>query len=440
MTRQGDAGASHGAHASIDEHRAYVRDRRKGVGILGRKTRIARALGLFVVATALGFAGTSHVAMQRQIETRDFENQALRQAYERLSETSQRERGSYESTIADLEAVAVNQRAAIERMREIHAVLKGELSLAEGRAAQLAEERESALDLAGSLGQGVQDAESWLRSAIGEKAATGARLATAEARIEALTAEREEARRNASSLRWRVDLLEAQLDRMREARDMQYAWFRGWVGGQVGAIEAALSQTGIEIEPLLSRAGEENGYGQGGPLEELGPDHGRLQRASLSFDVDNDLARMVALQRLVAAMPLGAPIDHGYVTSTFGGRRDPITRRQAFHAGLDLGAPAGTPILATAPGRVVAAGRRGPYGIMVEIDHGLGITTRYAHLRETLVEEGTTVGHRQDIGIIGATGRATGRHLHYEIRIDGEPFDPAQFLEAGRQLIQAFQS
>ena len=91
-------------------------------------------------------------------------------------------------------------------------------------------------------------------------------------------------------------------------------------------------------------------------------------------------------------------------------------------------------MLAAAPGRVTTAGRLGDYGILVEIDHGLGLATRYAHLSRTLVKAGDVVTARQPIGIMGNTGRSTGRHLHYEIRLDGEALDPAAFLEAGRQL------
>jgi len=93
-------------------------------------------------------------------------------------------------------------------------------------------------------------------------------------------------------------------------------------------------------------------------------------------------------------------------------------------------------VLATAPGRVVFAGWSGGYGRMVEIDHGLGIHTRYAHLMQIDVEVGDTVDYRQDIGLLGSSGRSTGPHCHYEVRVDGRPYDPMNFLKAGKYMFK----
>lgn len=139
-------------------------------------------------------------------------------------------------------------------------------------------------------------------------------------------------------------------------------------------------------------------------------------------------------------VPLATPLDHFYLTSAFGERIDPLTRRRALHNGIDFGAPPGSRILSTAPGRVTHAGWAGSYGHMVEIDHGHGIVTRYAHLSRTLVEVGDRVPLREPLGVIGSTGRSTGRHLHYEVHLDGVPRDPARFIAAGRELIQAIGS
>ena len=95
-------------------------------------------------------------------------------------------------------------------------------------------------------------------------------------------------------------------------------------------------------------------------------------------------------------------------------------------------------MLATAPGQVVFAGMSGPYGNVVEIDHGMGIVTRYAHLGTVEVALGEEVEFRHQLGMVGNTGRSTSRHLHYEVRIDDEAFDPANFLHAGRLLVGVF--
>ena len=125
------------------------------------------------------------------------------------------------------------------------------------------------------------------------------------------------------------------------------------------------------------------------------------------------------------------------VTSPFGYRADPFLGRLALHPGVDLAEAYGAEIHAAAAGRVVHAGPAGGYGNMVEIDHGNGLATRYAHMSETLVEEGQQVDKGAVLGKLGSTGRSTGPHLHYEVRVDGEPVDPERYLRAGADLAAA---
>ena len=150
------------------------------------------------------------------------------------------------------------------------------------------------------------------------------------------------------------------------------------------------------------------------------------------------MQRLATLQRIARTLPLASPLDQFHVTSPYGKRRDPFTKSWAFHPGVDLGAPRRATVLATAPGRVVFAGASGPYGNVVEIDHGMGIVTRYAHLGTIEVALGDEVEFRHPLGMIGNTGRSTSRHLHYEVRIDDTAFDPANFLYAGRLLVGVF--
>jgi murein DD-endopeptidase MepM/ murein hydrolase activator NlpD len=125
------------------------------------------------------------------------------------------------------------------------------------------------------------------------------------------------------------------------------------------------------------------------------------------------------------ALPVAGP-----VTSRFGERTDPFTGARARHSGLDVGAPEGTPIHTPAAGIVRTAGPRGGYGNAVEIDHGDGLTTLYAHASELLVAPGEAVQAGQEIARVGSTGRSTGAHLHFEVRMAGRPVDPARALKA----------
>jgi murein DD-endopeptidase MepM/ murein hydrolase activator NlpD len=123
-------------------------------------------------------------------------------------------------------------------------------------------------------------------------------------------------------------------------------------------------------------------------------------------------------------------------TSGFGVRFDPFNGRPAVHQGQDFAAPLNTPIYATAPGIVSFAGVRSGYGNTVEIDHGRGFKTRYAHLNSVAVRPGQHVGLTQRIGAMGTTGRSTGVHLHYEVWMDGRPQNPARFMRAGESIVQ----
>ena len=140
------------------------------------------------------------------------------------------------------------------------------------------------------------------------------------------------------------------------------------------------------------------------------------------------------LGAIVDRVPLRRPLGTLEVTSTFGARLDPFFGRPAMHTGVDLREAWGENVAATASGVVSLAGSDGGYGKMVEIDHGNGIKTRYAHLGAIAVAVNQTIPAGTIVGQVGSTGRATGPHLHYEVRIDGEPVDPARFLAAGAEL------
>ena len=128
------------------------------------------------------------------------------------------------------------------------------------------------------------------------------------------------------------------------------------------------------------------------------------------------------------SIPTTLPIASGYYSSNYGQRIDPITGRSSFHTGVDLIAPAGTPIMAAAGGVVSAVEFQAEYGNIVDIDHDNGLTSRYAHLSKSLVKVGDVVMKGQRIAFVGATGRTTGPHLHFEVREKGIPLNPNRFL------------
>ena len=133
-------------------------------------------------------------------------------------------------------------------------------------------------------------------------------------------------------------------------------------------------------------------------------------------------------QALASALPRLWPLTSGWLTSNFGTRTDPLTGEAETHTGLDISAARGTAVHATADGTVELAGFNGNYGNCVELSHGFGITTRYGHLSSFAVRPGQAVQRGEVIGYVGATGRTTGPHLHYEILLNGQPINPLKFL------------
>lgn len=160
-----------------------------------------------------------------------------------------------------------------------------------------------------------------------------------------------------------------------------------------------------------------------------------LEQLSLRLDERGDVLRLFEDELLREKtrgklLPSANPISAPYLVSGFGRRIDPFNGRGAMHEGVDFAAPAGTPILAAAGGIVVVAAAHPAYGNMVEIDHGRGLSTRYAHASKLLVRAGALIRPGQTIAEVGSTGHSTGPHLHFEVRQDGAAQNPAKFLTA----------
>jgi murein DD-endopeptidase MepM/ murein hydrolase activator NlpD len=203
------------------------------------------------------------------------------------------------------------------------------------------------------------------------------------------------------------------------------------------ALQARYAETARELRRLgLSPNRIATRGAMGGPLEEVNENNAAEASADAQFrSLVQSWKRLDSLEEASIAIPSMQPVAEMRLTSSFGVRSDPFRGSQAFHAGLDIPGPVGTPIYATADGIVSRSQRAGAYGLLVEINHGKGIQTRYAHLSKMLVDANTRVRRGQLIGLMGSTGRSTGPHLHYEVRIDGRAVNPAPYIQAGDQLV-----
>jgi murein DD-endopeptidase MepM/ murein hydrolase activator NlpD len=220
------------------------------------------------------------------------------------------------------------------------------------------------------------------------------------------------------------------------------------LSGQIQGLQSAINELGAQaaLDPSLASAMDQlpavvknramGGAGSAaGPLSSLAALHspentfGLLREILQGIetrlsDAKGDVDRR---NQLAAATPSIWPA-HGWLSSSVGRRNDPITGGPDFHQGLDISADAGSPVYATADGTVTAAAREGAYGNLVTIDHGYGLETRYGHLSKYDVKAGAKIKRGQIIGRVGSTGRATGPHLHYEVRVNGRLLNPLQLL------------
>jgi murein DD-endopeptidase MepM/ murein hydrolase activator NlpD len=224
-------------------------------------------------------------------------------------------------------------------------------------------------------------------------------------------------------------------------QDRLLAAAEGYAHSRAERLRLAFHLAGLEPSAYTGRAA--GGEALGGPLIEVkdpralgavldvDPDFAaRIQRAALDLDATH------SLDQAARQLPLGVPVKDASRSSPYGVRLDPFTRHEAFHPGQDFAGAFMTPIQASAPGVIAFTGQRTGYGNVVEIDHGGGFKTRYAHLQAIAVRVGQRVALGQRIGAMGSTGRSTGVHLHYEVWQNGRLQDPARFLKAGEYVQQ----
>ncbi|HKT15176.1 MAG TPA: M23 family metallopeptidase [Allosphingosinicella sp.] len=172
--------------------------------------------------------------------------------------------------------------------------------------------------------------------------------------------------------------------------------------------------------------------GQAGAFQAVAP----LKAADPNFrQMFMNWKQLDMVEQAAIAIPSAMPVEGTNLTSGFGVRSDPFQRRAAMHAGVDLAGPVGTKIYATADGVVDRTQWVNGYGNLVEIDHGHGIQTRYGHLSRSLVHQGQRVRRGDLIALMGSTGRSTGSHLHYEVRLNGNAVNPVAFLQPNDYLL-----
>ncbi len=350
---------------------------------------------------------------------------------------------------ADREAALVRAETAGAALQRSLAALRDELALsardrhqAQSRVAGLTSEAATRSEQYRALGLAFDQTRHLLQQADAKNAELAARLDRDHAdqaaqaaefakyradldliagQLQQLSAGRRAGRAASARLRQQLGGVWQKLSQLRMAPQ---AAFGSPTRGEIGIFARALAAAGVDVARLFSQFGADPGAG--GPFFPPPRDGGGGEAV--------DPLKLEAIRGVAAALPLAAPLTNYQIGSPFGTRTDPFNRRPAFHTGIDMDAPYRSPVYATAPGTVVFSGYYSDYGNAVEIDHGFGIDTLYAHLQRSLVATGERVAAHAEIGLVGTTGRSSGPHLHYEVRINNAPQDPEKFLELSRLI------
>ena len=232
--------------------------------------------------------------------------------------------------------------------------------------------------------------------------------------------------------------LRASLDQLKQTYVQALTQTAAMADQRAGEVQKSLARLGVNVENLIHHRTETRGVG--GPFVPLTPQN------AVDEDANKNMADMLArldhwneVKAVAQSLPLAEPLRVEWeVNSPFGARFDPLNDSAGVHEGVDMGgAPIGTPIYATGEGHVTLAGPYDRYGLTVDVDHGNGFVTRYAHLSQVKVHVGEKVTRESVVGLLGNTGRTTGAHLHYEVRIDDDPRNPLTFIAAGRDATKA---
>jgi murein DD-endopeptidase MepM/ murein hydrolase activator NlpD len=390
-------------------------------------TSLVAALALWTIYTTVG-----HFAQERILATKEAAVTKARLAYSGLlNEVSE-----YQKRFTALTAELEENHSLMLKLVEQNANLQQNLKTVKGDLKTSEAARRSVVAAREELKQRLSKIEGEMRALAGRNFSLKGSLASMEDNIEDLKSQRDRAVSQKAKLNNRVADLENTLVALRESEKDLLQRLTDHTTARIEDLEKVLARTGVNVDRLLASA--DRGERQGGPFiafkaEDAGP--GGELKAALNT-LDEHIDRWAGLQKLMTRLPLSAPLDYFYITSGYGKRRDPVNKRWAMHYGLDLGSSYRASVYATAPGKVTYAGWKGNYGKLVEIDHGSGVKTRYGHLYKVLVKKGDMVGHRTKIGLVGNTGRSTGAHLHYEVRVNRKTTNPLKFIKAGKHVFK----
>ncbi len=409
-----------------------------------------------MIVACVGWSGfTSWTFIDKAVDGRSVQNrlEATEDAYEiqlaalreqqRLLEEELNRSNARGDAVTD--QLSEKQRLLVEtatRLQSAQSELEGLRAEVEG----LSSRRRGELARAETLAAETDAVRLALAEAGRREAAREKTLATLAGAMSDVIADRDAAAARAHAMDMAVADLEDQIGGWQARHESLLARIEEATNSSLEALDEVFVNADIDVDDILRETRRET-TARGGPFEPVADDKrsdaggtaGRSVSGSAGGErvaaLVGDLERVGLMRVAIDRLPFGMPTQDAEITSGFGARRDPFRGRRAMHDGIDFAAPRGTPIYATAEGVVVFSGRQRGYGNVIKIRHAFGFETVYAHLSKSRVRVGQRVQRGALVADMGSTGRSTGSHLHYEVRIDGEAINPSKFIGAARHVL-----
>lgn len=429
----------------LPEQRIYIKSEDDQTRYLRLSSKTQAAIGGVFLA-AVGWTVVSSSALVLGMVNADDEAhqaQVIQEAYEKRIAVLSEERDQRTQEAASMQErfklalseISDHQRRYME-LEEHRAELETTIDLMRDKLHTAVDMRDSAEEEADTLLAELNAVTESMSRNTGNATEMAATLSTITGALSETVRQRDETTQELSAMEEKLAALEFRGRVNADKQERIFSQLEAAVSVTLDPLEKLLATTGMDVEYLVETVKKQYS-GEGGPFipaslplrAEDDPLYDRY--AALVRDFDRAHIMQIAAFQLPFATPVKQSVRW---TSGFGTRRDPINGRAKAHNGQDLAGPRGTPILATGDGTVVFAGRQSGYGNVIKIRHAFGYQTTYAHLNSVKVKVGERVSRGDHIGGMGNTGRSTGTHLHYEIRIGGKPVNPMPYMKAARNV------
>ncbi|MEM7743012.1 MAG: DUF5930 domain-containing protein [Pseudomonadota bacterium] len=431
------------------ERRVYIRsdDRTQYLTFaptsqFGAAVAVSALLG-WTAYTTTAFVSTAmdgRTAVNRLEATKDaYEIQlaALREQQRLLEEEINRSNSRGDVVTREL---SDKQQVLVETAAELRAA-QAELTGLRVRMEALLTERRTERDQINALNEEVTALRLSLADAHYDDAELTETVATFSATMARVIAERDHAVSRSDGLSGQVAALEAEIVQWQGRQENLLAQLEDATRTSLASLDSLFVGTNVDLESILNATRRDYTGRGGGPVDDTDPDRQSYLQPVPEEDyarvarLTTDMERISLMRVAIDRLPFGLPTKGARRTSGFGMRRDPMRRSSRMHNGVDFAAPVGTAIYATGEGVVTYSGRQRGYGIIVKIRHAFGFETVYAHLSKSRVSVGQRVSRGDRIADMGSTGRSTGSHLHYEVRVNGTPINPSTFIKAARDVL-----